>query len=1214
MQTRSRSKRSLVSISSTEPSDSVSTRKRVTRASPNEQESSAQVAPSIGLQVGSQRYSSQTRRASATNSATAATNATVATNSKNGNATATARNAGNRKATNSAKNSTKPTVAKDDVSASSAAISVPDEVTTNRVTTSRVTTRSRSGSKGENRGATINARRGGNGATASCDAVRMVLSSSSSDDGDSVNHSQRKEVLRCSNTAEQFYSPAENGSKNAFAASEPVQKALFHSPVDPHEEFYSPASDAAFSEEPKKRVHASDAAVSEPSKKHSPVSDAAFSEAPKKQVPASDAAGSGAPKRHSPGSNAAVREAPKEDSPASVAAASEASKKHSPVSDAAVSEAPKRQSPATEATVSGASLKHPPVSDAAVSEALKKHLSAPDAAAAVNSFPIASSSLRTSSKPAANGSVTRVPKGVDHVAGRGSLAPARPPGVNVITLSDDSDSDARPRGGRLRRSRRGAKGEESKRGAKKGFIAAKNKAPVIVIDDSDDEDDNKEDEVEGGEEKNEESQKEKDAEERVGVVGDERLTETRAPAAAAAAPAAAPAAPAAPAAAAAAAVSKALNGVADLRQNGRCQGQKNPMIARASTGTCTEARNRLVTEGNSPVTVAVSGVKAERGAVEVVGGGAKGCDVRGGDTSVGDAKGYADVGTQAIGAAAKDVPGKGDAAANAAGKGDLAAAAAAAAADDDDDEDDEDIEDLFTYGKLRVPAPRPVRPCRPVGILSADGNYDEEMEDFEGTSNNPLSRNPLSPGPSTNPRPNPLSPRAPMSPPHQNPLSPSHKSAAGAAAAGAATADEAASSALSRFRLLNQSKAHRHGPLAFLASEPDPGSGGGSVKASEAKAAAEHGYPAPSSCHPPQSHPMHGMAGHAAAHGQAEGGREWEDDWLGEGSDGGVGEGADNPQLELYQREVSRVRQQQAELARMREQLSEDGLREQVMSACHLASQEQQQQEQPDWTRGQNGNGSHLDGASGAAAAVAPPAAAAPAATPVVAPSAAALAAAAAAAAGIGRSRGSRRRSSGGGSRAARKRELVAAMTEAVVSSQAVVAAFRAVASPPRPPAAVAAMKEGAAAAALSRVAATPSRTKGPSHQGLGFAAFNGAGAGHGNGAAASGAGVGASAAGNAGALQANGRHLAGGGEAGEQGGEGGGERIRLRVTGSLGEHMFRLGKGDNLEKLFVAYANKGGVPVGSLKFVFDGDALKSDSTPADLDLEDEDQIEAVCR
>ncbi|CAI5494945.1 unnamed protein product [Closterium sp. Naga37s-1] len=53
--------------------------------------------------------------------------------------------------------------------------------------------------------------------------------------------------------------------------------------------------------------------------------------------------------------------------------------------------------------------------------------------------------------------------------------------------------------------------------------------------------------------------------------------------------------------------------------------------------------------------------------------------------------------------------------------------------------------------------------------------------------------------------------------------------------------------------------------------------------------------------------------------------------------------------------------------------------------------------------------------------------------------------------------------------------------------------------------------------------------------------------------------------------------------------------------------------KGDKLEKLFAAYANKvGGAPVGSFKFVFDGEALRSDSTPAEVDLDDEDQIEAV--
>ncbi|CAI5503268.1 unnamed protein product [Closterium sp. Naga37s-1] len=263
------------------------------------------------------------------------------------------------------------------------------------------------------------------------------------------------------------------------------------------------------------------------------------------------------------------------------------------------------------------------------------------------------------------------------------------------------------------------------------------------------------------------------------------------------------------------------------------------------------------------------------------------------------------------------------------------------------------------------------------------------------------------------------------------------------------------------------------------------------------------------------------MPGYAAAHGDAEAGKESGDgeeawDGWGEGSDdGGAGE-MDDPQLELYR---SEVREQQAELARMREQLSDQELRQHVMSACPMPSPEPQP-----------------------------------------------------------------------------NRPIAAAPTPAATAPAAAAAARAATPSSYR-----IAMKQRTAAAAAAARAATPASYRTPVQQRAGFAAASAAAAGNAS------AGVGHMEG------HLNGGHGAGGGEAAEHGEEGGGERIRLRVTGSLGEHMFRLAKGDKLEKLFTAYANKvGGLPVGSFKFVFDGDALKGDSTPADLDLEDEDQIEAV--
>jgi small ubiquitin-related modifier len=48
------------------------------------------------------------------------------------------------------------------------------------------------------------------------------------------------------------------------------------------------------------------------------------------------------------------------------------------------------------------------------------------------------------------------------------------------------------------------------------------------------------------------------------------------------------------------------------------------------------------------------------------------------------------------------------------------------------------------------------------------------------------------------------------------------------------------------------------------------------------------------------------------------------------------------------------------------------------------------------------------------------------------------------------------------------------------------------------------------------------------------------------------------------------------------------------------------------MEKVFVAYASKKGVAPNSLRFLLDGDRIKGDQTPDDLDLQDGDQVDAV--
>ena len=45
------------------------------------------------------------------------------------------------------------------------------------------------------------------------------------------------------------------------------------------------------------------------------------------------------------------------------------------------------------------------------------------------------------------------------------------------------------------------------------------------------------------------------------------------------------------------------------------------------------------------------------------------------------------------------------------------------------------------------------------------------------------------------------------------------------------------------------------------------------------------------------------------------------------------------------------------------------------------------------------------------------------------------------------------------------------------------------------------------------------------------------------------------------------------------------------------------------MEKVFATYAGRKGVNVDSLRFLLDGQRIEKHTTPAELDLEDEDQI-----
>ena len=80
-----------------------------------------------------------------------------------------------------------------------------------------------------------------------------------------------------------------------------------------------------------------------------------------------------------------------------------------------------------------------------------------------------------------------------------------------------------------------------------------------------------------------------------------------------------------------------------------------------------------------------------------------------------------------------------------------------------------------------------------------------------------------------------------------------------------------------------------------------------------------------------------------------------------------------------------------------------------------------------------------------------------------------------------------------------------------------------------------------------------------------------------------------------------------GGDEAGNE------QQVTIRVKDSSGEEMFfKVKKETKMSKIFDAYANRKGVGQNSLRFMLDGVRIKPDETPKMLELEDNDQIDAL--
>ncbi|KAF8880374.1 small ubiquitin-like modifier [Mucidula mucida] len=70
---------------------------------------------------------------------------------------------------------------------------------------------------------------------------------------------------------------------------------------------------------------------------------------------------------------------------------------------------------------------------------------------------------------------------------------------------------------------------------------------------------------------------------------------------------------------------------------------------------------------------------------------------------------------------------------------------------------------------------------------------------------------------------------------------------------------------------------------------------------------------------------------------------------------------------------------------------------------------------------------------------------------------------------------------------------------------------------------------------------------------------------------------------------------------------------ISVKVVASSGEEVFfKIKRSTKLQKLQGAYANKIGKDVASIRFLYDGERINDDDTPASLDMEENDTIDVM--
>ena len=72
-------------------------------------------------------------------------------------------------------------------------------------------------------------------------------------------------------------------------------------------------------------------------------------------------------------------------------------------------------------------------------------------------------------------------------------------------------------------------------------------------------------------------------------------------------------------------------------------------------------------------------------------------------------------------------------------------------------------------------------------------------------------------------------------------------------------------------------------------------------------------------------------------------------------------------------------------------------------------------------------------------------------------------------------------------------------------------------------------------------------------------------------------------------------------------------EHLNLKVKSQDGNEVyFKVKKTTQLKKLMDAYCSRVGKEPGSIRFLFDGERIQPTSTPENLEMEDEDEIDAM--